>query len=335
MKFLIKKILRESVSSKVSTGCEYFEKDSDDYRWCKFAENKLQKSTRIPKKAIERYKTDILSQFETGVRAKKYDKSYKFFSDRRSHVIDALDKFKEDCPQFSNYIIEQMAKFVNSHVILNENNEYDLLNKLNTNWSALSFVLTAELPSEYKTLDFNSALNYFFEKTDAESATTPFEDFMEKVVSSVDNESRNKIYQTIREKSRQGQVIEDEFFNYIKKYTKAIQYAGDYSFMDMIGVDMVILNPENKWVPVQVKKYAGGCESLEYRKQMCENWCVSYEKTVWKIRVFNGADLQKSKTQCKNLPLRKSTYLNVNVEDEDENQNSCEPKKPNLDNLDF
>lgn len=335
MKFLIKKILRESVSSKVLTGCEYFETDSDDYRWCKFAENKLQKSTRIPKKAIERYKTDILSQFESGVRAKKYDKSYKFFSDRRSHVIDALKKFEKNCPQFYNYIKGQMVKFVNSHVILNEKNEYDLLNKLNTNWSALSFMLTSELPSEKKTLNFKAALEYFFESTNPETATTPFENFMERIVSSADNESRNKIYQTIREKSKQGQAIEDEFFNYIKEYTDVIQYAGDYSFMDMIGVDMVILNPENKWVPVQVKKYAGGCESADYRKAMCENWCVSYEKKVWKIRVFNGENLQKSKTQCKNLPLRKSTYLNVNIDDEDESQNFCEPQKTDLDNLDF
>lgn len=335
MRDFIRKTLKEAVSAKFNTGCEYFEPNSHDYKWCKFAENKLQKNTRKPKQAIEKYKRDFLSGYKSGVRAVKYDKTLPFFSERRTDVISALDKFKKTCPKFYNYIIEQMIKFVDSQVILNEKDEYDLLNKLNTNWSALSLMLTLALPDEYKTLDFNQTLDYFFGKIDEKSATTPFERFMGSVTSETGKDLRHKINSTISERTKAGQEIEDEFYQYIKNYTEVVQYAGDYSFMDMIGVDMVVLNPEGEWVPVQVKKYAGGCDSLEYRKNMCENWCVSYEKKVWRIKVFNGNNLEKNKTQCKSLPLNKTTYLNTHVDDSGVNQEFCDSKEIILKNPNF
>jgi len=335
MRDLIRRVLKEEVSNKYSTGCEFFPKNSTDYRWCKFAENKLSKTTKKAKLAIERYKKDYLSDYGGEYKAVKYNKSIDFFKDRRSDVINALEKFKSTCPSLYNYVIQQMNKFVESFVILNQKNEYDLLNKLNTNWSALALMLTSELPEDYKNLDFEKSLNYFFEDTDEKSGTTPFEKFLDRLLIGSNDELKEKIYSTIKEKTKAGQEIEDEFYNYISKYTETIQYAGDYSFMDMIGIDMVVKNPDNEWVPVQVKKYSGGCDKAEYRKSMCENWCVSYEKNVWKIKVFKGDNLEKNKVQCKNLPLNKTTYLNVHVDDSGVDQESCDTKEIILKNPDF
>ena len=149
MRDLIKKILNES--KKTLVGCDFFEKSTNDYRWCKFAENKLMKNTRKVTKALEDYKKEYLSTYETGVRAVKYDKGIEFFSERRDMVIDALGKFKLSCPKLRSYIIEAMTKFTERFVIWDEKQQYDLLNKLNTNYSAAAYMITVELPEKYKT----------------------------------------------------------------------------------------------------------------------------------------------------------------------------------------
>ena len=110
----------------------FFETNTNDYRWCKFAENKLMKNTRKVTKALEDYKKEYLSTYETGVRAVKYDKGIEFFSERRDMVIDALGKFKLSCPKLRSYIIEAMTKFTERFVIWDEKQQYDLLNKFST-----------------------------------------------------------------------------------------------------------------------------------------------------------------------------------------------------------
>jgi hypothetical protein len=138
---------------------------------------------------------------------------------------------------------------------------------------------------------------------------------MGKIETTNKQEIRNKINQTISQKTKDGQEIEDKFYDYITEQlggSNVITYSGDYSFMDMIGIDMVVKNPENKWIPVQIKKYVGACEdSKGYRKHMCENWCVSNESKFWNIRVYNGETLVKLKKQCKTTELDEITFLNV------------------------
>jgi len=313
MRDLIKKILNES--KKPLVGCDFFEKNTNDYRWCKFAENKLKLNNRKLSKALEDYKKEYLSTYETGVRAVKYDKGIEFFSERRDMVIDALGKFKLSCPKLRSYIIEAMTKFTEKFVIWDEKQQYDLLNKLNTNYSAAAYMITVELPEKYKTsVSFEDSLKYFFDYKNNDGIT-PFENFMGKIETTNKQEIRNKINQTISQKTKDGQEIEDKFYDYITEQlggSNVITYSGDYSFMDMIGIDMVVKNPENKWIPVQIKKYVGACEdSKGYRKHMCENWCVSNESKFWNIRVYNGETLVKLKKQCKTTELDEITFLNV------------------------
>jgi len=339
MRNIIKKILKEQFKSYELTGCDYFDKKSYDYRWCKaVAEKSLMRNTTIAKRAIEKYKKEILSQHNQGLRAQPYDKEHPFFTDRRSQVIDALDKFKKSCPKFYNYIVERMKHYTTQYVILNSENQYDLLNKLNTNWSALSLLLTLALPEEYKDLKkftFSEAQRFFFQTLN-EDGISPFEKFMGDWESEQKENVRNKIYSTIQSKSREGQDIEDNFYEFISKYVNAIQFSGDYSFMDMIGADMIIETPEGDWIPVQVKKYSGAClasssddSRLRYRDYMCENWCVSNEDEMWRIRTFKGPHLQKNKNQCKTKPLNMTCFLNIHTHETDHEADSCVQEKSN------
>jgi len=300
MRNLIESFLNEQLTDEVKSGCNNFAKESYDYKWCKFAENKLNINIRKAANAIERYKVEYMSNWSTGLRAVKYDKTMKFFNDRRSDVIEGMKKFQESCPKLYKHIVNRMIKFTESYVILNENGEYDLLNKLNTNWSALAFLMTKEVPQELKTVDWTSATKYFFDRVNPETGLTPFE----KTLSSLDktdSELRKKLYTTISKTSSEGQKIEDEFFQFIKKFTEAIQYSGDYSFMDMMGIDMVIKNPNNEWIPVQIKKFGSGCNKGWSRTEMCENWCVSWEKNDWVIRTYIGNNQIETHIQPKDL----------------------------------
>jgi hypothetical protein len=116
------------------------------------------------------------------------------------------------------------------------------------------------------------------------------------------------------------------FEKYISKQIgseNVVMYSGDYSFMDMIGIDMLVRNPEGLWVPVQVKKYQGACDDTTIkfaRKHMCENWCVSNESKYFNIRVYDGERMVKSKKQCKTSELDQTTFLNVHGSSDNSNQ---------------
>jgi hypothetical protein len=345
MKDLIKKILSEQALENISTGCDYFDKKSYDYRWCKsIAEKSLSRNMKIANQAIETYKSDFLAHYNEGLRAQIYDPSHHFFTDRGNLVKETLKKFEATCPKLYNYIVSRMQKFMKSYVILNSKNEYDLLNKLNSNWSAMSLLLTSELPEQYKDLKkytFKQAQEYYFRQKD-NNGITPFEKTMGKWENEQNLDIREKIYNTIRAKTSEGQKIEDEFFEYIKKYVPVEQFAGEYSFLDMIGIDMIIQTPDGNWIPVQVKKYGGACNESEddptklgYRDFMCENWCVSYEKMTWRIKTFKGRNLQKNKSQCKNLPLNMTSFLNVHTHETDVDNEFCVKEPDKLEDINF
>lgn len=300
MRDIIRTLISEQFGDEVKSGCNNFAKESYDYKWCKFAENKLNINIRKAANAIERYKTEYMSTWSSGLRAVKYDKTMKFFNDRRSDVIEGMKKFQESCPKLYNHIINRMVKFTESYVILNEKGEYDLLNKLNTNWSALAFLMTKEIPQELKTVDWPSATKYFFDRVNAETGLTPFEKTLSSL-DKMDNDLRDKINLTIKKTSTEGQKIEDEFFQFMKKFTDVIQYSGDYSFMDMMGIDMVVKSPQGEWIPVQVKKFGSGCNKGWSRVEMCDNWCVSWEKNDWIIRTYVGDNQTETHIQPKNL----------------------------------
>ena len=323
----IKEVLQEQKKpKKVLVGCDYFPQHTNDYRWCKFAENKLSRSTNKISQALDSYVREYLSTYETGVRAVRYNKELEFFSERREMVIDALDKFKASCPKLRKYVIDKMTKFTERYVIWNEEQQYDLLNKLNTNYTAAAYMITSELPEHYKTnVSFENALEYFFKLKNKEGVT-PFEEFMGKIEMENKKEIRERINQTIRYTTDLGNQIEDMFEKYISKQIgseNVVMYSGDYSFMDMIGIDMLVRNPEGLWVPVQVKKYQGACDDTTIkfaRKHMCENWCVSNESKYFNIRVYDGERMVKSKKQCKTSELDQTTFLNVHGSSDNSNQ---------------
>ena len=166
-----------------------------------------------------------------------------------------------------------------------------------------SFVFYSNFTYNFENILNNSdVLKYFFDDKN-DDGLTPFEVFMGKIASENKREIRERINQTIAQKTKDGQEIEDRFYEYITEQlggSDVITYSGDYSFMDMIGIDLMVKNPENKWVPIQVKKYAGGCDDntiKSARNHMCENWCVSNEAKFWNIRVYNGPNLTKIKKQ--------------------------------------
>jgi hypothetical protein len=314
----ILQILKEHPAQvKNLVGCDFFESQTYDYKWCKFAENKLQRNTKKVSDAMSNYVKEFLSSYKSGIRAVKYDKSLPFFSERRDMVVDSLEKFQQSCPKLRKHIIDQMIKFTDKYVIWNEENQYDLLNKLNTNYTAVAFLLTSELPENYKTAEsFEDAIKYFFE-TKNDDGVTPFETFMGRIGTENKEIIRDRIYQTIKQKTKEGNIIEDKFYEYMSNQIgggNIIVYSGDYSFMDMIGIDMIVKDPNGVWIPVQVKKWVSGCDdkTISYaRKSMCENWCVSNESKYFNIKVYNGERLEKSKKQCKTTSFDFTTFLNI------------------------
>jgi hypothetical protein len=321
---VMKSLLYENLNPVFSVGCNNFPKNTEDFKWCLAAEQFMKSKPKLAKDAVDKYKKEYLSQYGSGIRAVKYDKEMDFFKERRNDVIKAMEIFKVHCPKLYNYIYRRMVEFSNGYVILDENNNYHPLNRLNTNYSALAYIATFFIPQIKKTIDIEQVLKDYFTEIDNSRGTTEFESSLDKLIFENPENSRDKTTYTLEKTWGSGQDVEDEFDRFLKDEKNNLEvyhYSGLYSFMDMIGIDMMIKSPTQIWVPVQVKKSQNDCVKsandrsykLQYRENMCENWCVSSENNNWVINTFNGSENFGTFLQPKNKPLDLNFFLSNRV----------------------
>ena len=91
-------------------------------------------------------------------------------------------------------------------------------NKLNTNYTAVAFLLTSELPENYKTSSsFEDSIKYFFDIKNSDGVT-PFESFMGRI---------GKENKEIRRDRRNQTSNQNRIWQYCS-YVKLQQYGPRY-----------------------------------------------------------------------------------------------------------
>jgi len=278
-------------------------------------------------KKIENNKTSLKAQFkqilglgldndEIKKKLLKYEKSNKFFYQSRHDLQDFALKITGSCSNAETAIKNEINDLNNKIVVLfkeNQEETYHLINRLDTNTVGLAYLLTIfrrnhpdkkNDSSLMNNTDYLNEVETFYNlyfKVNPRVADKGGESiFFEQVFKylgddkTIDESLKNTMLEalySIKKTRQSGLESEEEGFAYIKKAypsNKVVSYAGDFNFVDMIGVDgAILLKKKNQWIPLQIKSDVTKC-SGNYR--FCENMCIGKnDKGNWVELYYSGS----------------------------------------------
>ena len=284
---------------KGNKGCKLIS-DGKYREWCEKAEIMLSAYTtgylNGVKKEVEGFKLFIENNnFE------KYKKYIKEFNEKDSFFkenlvnVNILKEKLNNCEKASEKIDEFINTKIKSKFLLvyHDTNEmvYDIINKFNTNYTAIAYLLTKiiELRTGDESTKFNEVFNKYFIEKSEKGESEFYKDllnYLERTGPNL-NEKFDGVILTIKETSRVGLKTENDFIKVLDKHNRTYySFAGDFSFNDLMGVDLLLQLKDEEWVPVQVKtskKHCGG------NFRFCKNMCVARNgQDKWIGYVYDG-----------------------------------------------
>jgi hypothetical protein len=338
MKDLIIRILREEIQKKWflsesynnnvwQYGCNLFPQNSELKDWCKSAESKFMLNYSIKnrvKKSIFKIASKLKDDNEEKYREriKFYSIDDPFFKQNTENLNDLESYIKKSCSKAEDTIKNFKKEFAKTFLFVKKEGDeikYDDLSKLNTNYSALAYLLTDFRNRMDLSNSFDDIFEMYFEKPSTRNELSePF--FTNFIFSYFGNNEKainimKNIYSTIEETTEKGQKSEGEAF--IRLNTEYGEgnvkiFSGDFSFGDLLGVDMVI-KKNGEWIPVQIKKNFDKCKG-NYR--FCKNICMGKKGREWKSEDYDGENIVNSeiikpeiKLQKKGTPPPSSDYI--------------------------
>jgi hypothetical protein len=299
LNFFMDKVLKEQTNEFVRWGCNIFDEGSEQREWCENSIQKIKLKTKLITNIIENTKKLFTTEsFEDLIQnIKIFNKDDEFFSSRLQQFEDIKSLL---CDKAKNSLDEKfISKFSSKSIFIykkEEKEEYSLINKLNTNYSALSYLLTKFREKENLAgKPFEEIFEKYFglnEKQKNEGKESVFVNFLIDYFSKKEDADilMRNVLTTIEATTKKGKKSEKEAYNLlVKKYGEenVIDFSGDYSFVDMLGIDFVVRTPTiKKYIPVQVKT---GLEYCFGNGDLCENVCMGKDGNgQWVIQLYNG-----------------------------------------------
>ena len=293
--------------SEKTWGCNLIT-DKKYREWCFVANSKLSEKgvynsyIKKVKKEVNDFKPFISEKYEKKLKEyiKEFDENDDFFKENLKNVNILKENLKY-CSKSSkkiNEFIENQIK-PNFLFVYPETTEmvYDIINKFNSNYTAISYLLTKTLQLKNKdvtSLDFEIAFEeYFIDKINGQS------NFYLDLMSYLNregldvNEKFDGVIHTIKKTSEKGLLTEEKFEKYLKSknFTINVNYkvfAGDFSFVDLMGVDLMVKDENQLWIPIQVKTNIKDCRN---NHRFCKNFCVAPNGNFgWSGYKYNGVD---------------------------------------------
>jgi hypothetical protein len=291
-------IMENEIDSLKKVGCENI--NDDELRdWCFCAKNTIKEKKNkeyiiwTTNRSLEFFNdmNDIQS------RLKKFSKEDDFFKDRIERMKDALLKLEPSCNKARKSFQDKWNDLKKSIVLVlkKENkDEYDILNKLNTNYNALSYLLTLYKKENYENFRGWSTQNIFDKffklSENSKDVSTPYERMLGNLIRADVNsdETLSQIYKIIQNTTSAGKSTETKIFNFLKKdkkFSGVVDYTGDYSIPDMMGIDFLV-ELQGEWIPVQVKSVSG---DIYGNSKFCKNMTVYIKNNEPFYDYFNGS----------------------------------------------
>lgn len=320
MKDLIKKILKEEIISngtlrvlsettmllleqeEKNWGCDLFDNNSEQKDWCRCS---MARITNRPYSDIIKNEINNISNFMKGQkdlseRIKFYSEEDSFFSNNISNLNELQKLLSYNCKKKTEETIQNFKKDLAKKFLFVDKEEdkitYSLLNKLNTNYSALSYILTNFRDrAQMKDKSFDDIFNTYFkpitkyrndvEETSESKFSNLLINFFSKKTES--NEIIDNVLKTIRGTDDIGKKTEMEAHKFlVENYGQdnVKDFSGDYSWVDFLGVDIVVNSKKSGgWIPVQIKTSIEKCVP---NKKFCKNVCIGKYRGKWEVREY-------------------------------------------------
>lgn len=279
-------------------GCEVLKKtDFPAYEWCK---NIAQKEIAFKKTEVQ-YRLDQVAELVTesdNERLKEKIKFYSdndpFFSENRNNLEVLDEKISGYCETNRNTIQNFKRNLSKKFVFMKAENEkyvWDSINMLNTNYSALAYIITKfreqlKLYNESFSNIYRTVFQGSFESMERAELSL-FQkliyNYLVENLKEMDSEIIKDILFTIQKTYEIGEISEKQAYDILEKRVgpdKVLKFSGNFSFADKLGVDYLVYHKGiEQWVPVQVKSNFKSCYE---NKKFCTGVCMGKEKGKWK-----------------------------------------------------
>jgi hypothetical protein len=222
------------------------------------------KLDNLVNKIIQTYNNEI--EDSEIKRANFKDSFVTFYEERIKELDDFIEAIDEDCPKVKKKLKIQKEKLEKEGIKglifhIDEKPEYSFFNRLNTNYSALSIILTKYVIDNFNIdlIDLSSRekIGEFIDANIRHS-----EDLKKFIKNFIFNDSdkeiekfRNSVIYTMASTRVTGLKVERSFANLLDSHgVKYLSTLDDYSFVDMAGFDFLVKFPKyGYYVPVQIK----------------------------------------------------------------------------------
>jgi len=209
---------------------------------------------------------------------------------------DVLQK-SGSCPK----IIEEVNKDIKNLpqkdlvMVVDSENQYSLLNRLDTHYSAKAYLLTNLILKEIKNKDNLNNVND--EKLREVLYHVMDDEFVEEISKFLsetldsNKEFHDYFFGSLKSSKDKGNQVENDVFNFLRqKYgnENVIEFSGDFGFVDYFGVDgVVIINGEAH--PIQISTAAKSSPKVfRYSSESCrplgffkdKNKIIKYEELI-------------------------------------------------------
>ncbi len=297
---LIKRIIKENYNKPKSInnwGCFLFDENTVQRDFCSFSERQIKGSKKL-KEVVKDQIYEISNLIKDSVPdiVKFYTEEDPYFEENRQNL-----KILEEKLSYCNNTKNTIKKFIdekikNNFIFVSKNNDgnyvYDEINFLSTNYSALSYLLTEfKYRKKLDNYSFNDVFKLYFEDN-YNGGPNKFNDsqfynflgnFLLASTSSLVDENTKEIMKNLRETIKAtrsaGQKFENEVYEELVSHVggkhNVINFTGDGSWVDLLGVDMIYKDETGIWIPVQVKSNFNDCAS---NKKFCINACVGKDR---------------------------------------------------------
>jgi hypothetical protein len=309
----MKVILREQQilileSNYESWGCNLFPDKSEAKEWCENAKEKIR---------LNPYKKNIQNQIDhVGLLLKKdpevtfqekvkfYKENDPFFKKNVEDFVLAQELISPSCDKSEEAFRKEKEKYAKKFLFvdkLGEKYTYNNLSKLNSNFTALSYLLTKfREKNGLKGETFEIIFKNYFETPSNENLPkeSEFVNFIFEYFSGKEEATSimNDVLKTIQGTTDIGNKTEGELIPLLKKHfgEKNVKvFSGEGSFVDNVGIDVLVFDTEiGGWVPTQIKTSIAGCKNGN--SKFCKNVCIGKNKFKnyrWELKVYDGENL--------------------------------------------
>jgi hypothetical protein len=281
-------------------GCNLFEVKSEKREWCMNAQSKINNKKSKIQEQIDRIGKHLREDMNLSYseKVKYYTEGDPFFNENVSNLKSAEELILPTCEKAKDTFDDFKSKLAEKFLFVDKENDkytYNQLTKLNTNYTALSYLLT-EFRSRKGLVgeSFDQIFTKYFENPPNSLDESPFFNLIIEYFSKREEAVNimSGVLKTIKGTSDIGAESEKSAFKILSEHFDEENikvFSGDFSWPDFLGIDMLVLEQDLGWgwVPVQVKTNIDKCYG---NKKFCKNICIGKDKITkkWKIKIYDG-----------------------------------------------